>query len=252
MAIIIKTQKQIDGIRKACQFAASILDMIEPFVVEGVTTNELNQRIHQYHIMNGAIPAPLGYKGFPKSSCISINEVICHGIPDNTVLKNGDIVNIDVTPILDGFYGDTSRMYTVGDIEPVAKNLIEVTKQSLELGIKQVKPGNHFGAIGCAITGYAESNGFSVVHQFVGHGTGVNFHEEPGICHYCKDPNSGPVMKEGMIFTIEPMINEGVAEGVVSNVDGWTATTFDGKLSAQFEHSVLVTKDGAEVLTRTL
>ena len=249
MAIIIKTQKQIDGIRKACQFAASILDMIQPFVVEGVTTDELNRIIHQFHIEHGAIPAPLGYKGFPKSVCISINEVICHGIPDSTVLKSGDIVNIDVTPILDGFYGDTSRMYAVGKIELAAEELIDATKQALDLGIKQVKPGNHFGAIGFAITEYAEAKGYSVVYQFVGHGTGVRFHEEPGVNHYCKDPNSGPVMEEGMIFTIEPMINMGEAEGMISKRDGWTATTLDGKLSAQFEHCVLVTKNGVEVLT---
>jgi len=251
MSIIIKSDQQIQGIKKACQLTAKILDWIEPHVQPGVSTAHLDDLIRKFHLENGAIPAPLGYKGFPKSCCISLNEVICHGIPDlKTILKEGDILNIDVSPILGGFYGDASRMYKVGNISEKAQSLIDTTKRCLDLGIEQVREGNHFGNIGYAITVHAASQGYSIVHQFCGHGVGVKFHEPPQICHYVEAMNQGEIMKVGMIFTIEPMINIGVPHGLISEADGWTATTIDKQLSAQFEHTVLVTKEGYEILTK--
>jgi len=247
--ITIKSKKQISGIRKSCQLAASTLDMIEPFVVEGITTEELNNRIAEFITKNDAIAAPLNYLGYPKECCISLNEVICHGIPDETKLKEGDILNIDVTTILDGYYGDTSRMFTVGQISDEAASLLKITKESLEVGIRQVKPGNKTGRIGHAISKFAEDRGYGVVHQFCGHGVGLQFHEPPQIPHKA-NPNTGVVMRPGMIFTIEPMINIGRPEAIVSEEDRWTATTIDGELSAQYEHTVLVTKSGVEVMTR--
>ncbi|HAQ21087.1 MAG TPA: type I methionyl aminopeptidase [Prolixibacteraceae bacterium] len=247
--IIIKTPEQIVGIRKSCKLAGQTLEYIEPFVKEGVSTGFLNQKIDEFIRKNGAIPATLGYGGFPKSCCISLNEVVCHGIPsEKTILKYGDILNIDVTTILNGYYGDTSKMYTIGEISPIAAELIEVTRHCLDLGIQQVKPGNQFGNIGFAISKYVKSNGFSVVYEFCGHGVGIQFHEEPQIDHSSRR-NTGPNMKPGMIFTIEPMINQGRAGTVVDKTDKWTARTIDNKLSAQFEHTVLVTDTGCEVLT---
>jgi len=250
--IIIKTPEQIDGIRKSSKLAGQSLEYIAPFVQEGVSTEFLDQKIVEFIRDNGAIAATLGYGGYPKSCCISLNEVICHGIPSkNTILKNGDILNIDVTTILNGYYGDTSRMYTVGEISPVAAELIGVTKHCLNLGIEQVKPGNYFGNIGFVISRYAKSKGFSVVYEFCGHGVGVDFHEEPQVDHTSRR-NTGPIMKPGMTFTIEPMINEGRAGAVIDKLDKWTARTIDGKLSAQFEHTILITETGYEVLTDVL
>lgn len=247
--IIIKTPEQIDGIRKSSKLAGQALEFIAPFVQEGVSTEFLNQKIDAFIRENGAIPATLGYGGYPKSSCISLNEVICHGIPStDTILKNGDILNIDVTTILNGYYGDTSRMYTIGEVSKVAQDLIDATKHCLDLGIEQVRPGNQFGNIGFVISRYAKSKGFSVVYEFCGHGVGVDFHEEPQVDHTSRK-NTGPVMKPGMTFTIEPMINQGRANAVIDKFDKWTARTIDGKLSAQFEHTILVTETGYEVLT---
>ncbi|MBW8326373.1 MAG: type I methionyl aminopeptidase [Prolixibacteraceae bacterium] len=247
--IIIKTPDQIEGIRKSSKLAGQTLEYIAEFVKEGVSTEFLDQKIEAFIRKNGAIPATLGYGGYPKSSCISLNEVVCHGIPsENTILKNGDILNIDVTTILDGYYGDTSKMFTVGEVSPLALELIEVTKHCLELGIQQVKPGNQFGNIGFAISKYAKAKGFSVVYEFCGHGVGVHFHEEPQIDHTSRR-NTGPYMKPGMTFTIEPMINEGRAGTIVDKTDKWTARTVDKKLSAQFEHTILITETGCEVLT---
>lgn len=247
--IIIKTPEQIDGIRKSSKLAGQALEFIAPFVQEGVSTEFLNQKIDAFIRENGAIPATLGYGGYPKSSCISLNEVICHGIPStDTILKNGDILNIDVTTILNGYYGDTSRMYTVGEVSKAAQDLIEVTKHCLDLGIEQVRPGNQFGNIGFVISRYAKSKGFSVVYEFCGHGVGVDFHEEPQVDHTSRR-NTGPIMKPGMTFTIEPMINQGRASAVIDKFDKWTARTIDGKLSAQFEHTILITETGYEVLT---
>lgn len=249
MGIIIKTEEQIQGIRKSSQLAAQCLDFIEPFVKEGVSTGELDRKLEEFIRKNGAIPAPLNYNGFPKATCISPNSVVCHGIPDDgIVLKNGDIVNIDVTTILENYYGDTSRMYKVGEISAEAQNLIEATKHCLDLGINQVKPGNKFGNIGYVISRYAKSKGYSVVFEFCGHGVGIDFHEDPQVEHSARK-NTGAVMKPGMIFTIEPMINFGKPRVRINEQDGWTATTIDNKLSAQFEHTVLVTEEGVEVLT---
>ncbi|MBL7972697.1 MAG: type I methionyl aminopeptidase [Prolixibacteraceae bacterium] len=247
--IIIKTPEQIDGIRKSCKLAGQTLEYIAPFIQAGVSTEFLDQKIEAFMRENGAIPATLGYGGYPKSSCISLNEVVCHGIPSkDTILKDGDILNVDVTTILNGYYGDTSRMFTIGEVSPVALDLIEVTKHCLNLGIQQVRPGNQFGNIGFAISKYAKARGYSVVYEFCGHGVGVNFHEEPQIDHTSRR-NTGPIMKPGMTFTIEPMINEGRPGTVVDKNDNWTARTVDKKLSAQFEHTILITETGCEVLT---
>lgn len=247
--IIIKTSEQIEGIRKSSKLAGQTLEHIAPFVKEGVSTEFLDQKIEAFIRENGAIPATLGYGGYPKSCCISLNEVVCHGIPsENTVLKNGDILNIDVTTILGGYYGDTSRMFTIGEVSAEALDLIEVTKHCLDLGIQQVKPGNQFGNIGFAISRYAKSKGYSVVYEFCGHGVGVQFHEEPQVDHAARR-NTGPYMKPGMTFTIEPMINQGRAGTNVDKIDKWTARTIDNKLSAQFEHTILITESGYEVLT---
>ena len=247
--IIIKTPEQIEGIRKSSKLAARALDHAEQYVNAGVSTEFIDDKIEEFVRTHGAIPATKGYNGYPKSSCISLNEVVCHGIPSpETILKNGDILNIDVTTILDGFYGDTSRMFTVGEISAEAEELIDVTWHCLDLGIEQVKPGNRFGNIGFVINRYAKSKGFSVVYEFCGHGVGVKFHEEPQVDHASRR-NTGPVMKPGMIFTIEPMINQGKPKSKVDKNDGWTARTIDNKLSAQFEHTILVTQTGYEVLT---
>ncbi|MBN2602491.1 MAG: type I methionyl aminopeptidase [Candidatus Marinimicrobia bacterium] len=249
MSIRIKNQEQIDGIRKSSKLAAETLKFIEPYVKEGVTTEHLDNLIHQFIIDHGAIPATLNYNGYPKSSCISLNEVVCHGIPaPDITLKNGDILNIDVTTILDGYYGDTSKMYTVGDVTETAKKLIDVTKHCLDLGIQQVRPGNYLGNIGYVISRYAVSQGFSVVYEFCGHGVGVEFHEDPQVDHSSRK-NSGPKLKPGMTFTIEPMINVGRPRVKLDKHDGWTARTIDDQLSAQFEHTILVTETGFEVLT---
>ncbi|MDH5752152.1 MAG: type I methionyl aminopeptidase, partial [Deltaproteobacteria bacterium] len=196
---------------------------------------------------HGAVPAPLNYKGFPKSVCTSVNEVVCHGIPGDRVLKDGDIINIDVTPILNGYYGDTSRMYLVGDVSAEARKLVDVTRECLQLGIDQVRPGGFIGDIGHAIQQHAESHGYSVVRDFVGHGTGVRFHEDPQVPHFGRK-GTGPQIFAGMVFTIEPMINKGGWRIRVLK-DDWTAVTQDGTLSAQWEHTILVTDNGVEILT---
>jgi len=247
--IIIKTPEQIEGIRKSSKLAGQTLEYIAEFVKEGVSTEFLDQKIEAFIRKNGAIPATLGYSGYPKSCCISINDVVCHGIPtEKDILKNGDILNIDVTTILNGYFGDTSNMYTIGEISVVALELIEVTKHCLDLGIQQVKPGNQFGNIGFAISKYVKAQGFSVVYEYCGHGVGIQFHEEPQIDHSARR-NTGPIMKPGMTFTIEPMINQGRPGTIVDKTDKWTARTVDKKLSAQFEHTILVTETGFEVLT---
>jgi methionyl aminopeptidase len=234
--------------RAAGKLAAEILDFIAPFVKAGITTDELNKLCHDEIIRNGAIPAPLNYKGFPKSICTSVNHVVCHGIPNEKQLKNDDIVNIDVTVILDGWFGDSSRMYFPGEPSIKAKRLTQVTYDCMMLGIEQVRPGAHLGDIGNAIQTYAEKNGFSVVRDYCGHGIGRIFHTEPSVLHYGKK-NSGIVLQEGMFFTVEPMINAGDYGTILSKHDGWTVTTRDKSLSAQFEHTIGVTKDGFEIFT---
>ncbi len=249
MAIIIKNQEQIDGIRKSSKLAGQTLQFIGDYVKEGVTTEYLDNIIKEYIADHGGIAAPLNYNGFPKSSCISPNNVICHGIPSkDVILKPGDIVNVDITTILDGYFGDTSKMFTIGEVSNEVQNLLNVTKHCLNLGIQQVKPKNSFGNIGFFIGNYAQSKGYSVVYEFCGHGVGLKFHEEPQVDHLARK-NSGAEMKPGMIFTIEPMINQGKPKVDIDKKDGWTARTIDNKLSAQFEHTILVTPSGFEVLT---
>lgn len=248
MTIIIHDEESFQKMRKAGKLAAEILDYIADFVKIGVKTEELDKLCHDKIIANNAIPAPLNYKGFPKSICTSVNHVICHGIPGDKILKNGDIVNIDVTVIVDGWFGDSSRMYYVGEPSIKAKKLCQVTYESMLLGIEQVKPGNTLGDVGNAIQTYAEKNGFSVVRDYCGHGIGQVFHTEPSVVHYGKK-GTGLVLKEGMFFTVEPMINAGKYDTILSKHDGWTVTTRDKTLSAQFEHTVGVTKDGVEIFT---
>lgn len=234
--------------RVAGKMAASTLDFIVPHVVEGVNTEELDDLMHSYINRNGAIPAPLNYKGFPKATCISVNNVICHGIPTpDKKLKKGDILNIDVTTIVDDFHGDTSRMYVVGETNIKAQRLIDTTYQCLMESIDSVKPGIRLGDIGHIIQTRAEANRFSVVRDFCGHGIGTQFHEPPSVLHFGQ-PNTGIALEEGMILTIEPMINEGKYDSKILS-DGWTAVTRDRKLSAQFEHTIGVTKDGVEIFT---
>ncbi len=245
--ILLKTPEQIEGIRKACRLASQTLDMVAERITAGVTTEDINTWVHEFTFAHGAIPAPLGYHGFPKSVCTSLNHVICHGIPDDTVLKDGDIINVDVTPILDGYYGDSSRMFMIGDASEEARNLVRVAKECLDLGIEQVKPGVRLGSIGYAIQQHAERCGFSVVRDFAGHGTGVEFHEAPQVLHYGR-PRTGEVLRPNMTLTIEPMINVGRFESRIL-ADRWTAVTVDGSLSAQWEHTMLVTDTGVEVLT---
>jgi methionyl aminopeptidase len=255
MAVSIKNSEEQGLMREAGRLAAEVLVMIEPFVQPGVTTDELNERCHDHIVGNQkAIPAPLNYGGgggrppFPKSVCTSVNHVVCHGIPNDKPLKKGDIVNVDVTVIKDGWYGDTSRMFMVGEVSIAAKRLCAMTYDAMWHGIMHVKPGIHLGDIGFAIQKFAESNGFSVVREFCGHGIGRNFHEEPQVLHYGK-PGTLEELKPGMTFTIEPMINAGRKEVKELGNDGWTIVTKDHSLSAQWEHTVLVTETGYEVLT---
>lgn len=247
--VTIHKTEDFDKMQKAGKLAASILDYIAPFVEIGVSTGHLNDLCHKKIIESAAIPAPLNYKGFPKSICTSINNVICHGIPDHKrKLKNGDILNIDVTVILDGWYGDTSRMYCVGNVSEQARKLCQVTYEAMMLGIEQVRPGNKLGDIGYAIQSHVEKNGFSVVRDYCGHGIGRVFHTEPNVVHYGKK-GTGIELLEGMFFTIEPMVNVGSYQTVLNKSDNWTVSTIDGSLSAQFEHTVGVTKDGVQIFT---
>lgn len=237
-----------EAMRKAGRLAAEVLDAMVEVVRPGITTNEINDICHKMIVDAGGVCAPLGYRGFPKSVCTSVNHVICHGIPDDRALKDGDIVNIDVTPTINGWHGDSSRTFWVGDVPIKAKRLTQVAYESMMLGIEQVKPGNHFGDIGYAIQTYAEKHGFSVVRDYCGHGTGQIFHTEPHVMHY-GEKGAGQVIEEGMFFTVEPMINAGKFHTRLNAVDGWTVTTRDRSLSAQFEHTLAVTKDGFEIFT---
>ncbi|GAB4254922.1 MAG: type I methionyl aminopeptidase [Methylomicrobium sp.] len=248
MSIIIKTPSEIEKMRVAGKLAAEVLEMIEPYVIPGVTTNELDKICHDYIVnVQNAIPAPLNYRGFPKSICTSVNQQVCHGIPNDKKLKNGDIVNIDITVIKDGYHGDTSKMFCVGDVSPHALRLVKTTQEALYRGIEQVKPGAKLGDIGHAIQKFAEANRYSVVREFCGHGIGSNFHEDPQVLHYGK-PGEGIALEAGMTITIEPMLNHGKRHVKVL-ADGWTAITKDRSLSAQWEHTLLVTDSGYEILT---
>jgi len=238
------------GMRRAGRLAAEILDELAKHVVPGVSTQELDDIVHRLTVEGGGVPATLGYRGYTKSSCISINHVVCHGIPsDQRSLKDGDIVNIDVTPIVDGWHGDTSRMYLVGNVGIKPRKLVDVTYECLMLGLEQAKPGNHLGDIANAIQRHAEAQRYSVVRDFCGHGVGRVFHDSPEVVHAGR-PGTGPELKPGMIFTVEPMINIGRPDVKVLD-DGWTAVTRDRSLSAQFEHSIGITEDGCEIFTKS-
>ena len=253
MSVVVKTSDEIARMRVAGRLAAEVLDFIAPHVKAGTTTGKLNDLCHDYMVdVQKTVPAPLnyappGYKPFPKSICTSVNHQVCHGVPGDRVLKGGDIVNIDVTVIKDGYHGDSSRMYYVGEPSIQARRLVEVTYECMWLGIAQVRPGARLGDVGAAIQGHAEKHGFSVVREFCGHGIGRKFHEEPQVLHYGK-PATGMPLEPGMTFTIEPMINAGKRH-VTLLPDGWTVVTRDRSLSAQWEHTVLVTETGYEVLT---
>ncbi|WP_414563297.1 MULTISPECIES: type I methionyl aminopeptidase [unclassified Anabaena] len=246
--IVILSTRELNKMRQAGRLAAQLLQHLEPMVKPGVTTLQLNDEAERWTQAHGAKSAPLGYKGYPKSICTSVNEVVCHGIPNNRqILKDGDIINIDVTLIVEGYHGDTSKTFFVGTPSPIAKKLVEVTEECRRLGIAEVKPGAKIGDIGAAIQEYAESQGFSVVRDFVGHGISNIFHTAPDIPHY-GTRGKGKRLRPGMVFTIEPMINEGTWEVEVLD-DNWTAVTGDRKLSAQCEHTLAVTEDGVEILT---
>ncbi|SEA94069.1 type I methionyl aminopeptidase [Alkalimonas amylolytica] len=248
MPPIIKTPEEIEKMRLAGRLAAEVLEMIEPYVVAGVTTDELNSRCHDYIVnVQHAIPAPLNYHGFPKSICTSVNHVICHGIPNDKPLKDGDIINIDITVIKDGYHGDTSRMFVVGEASILAARLIKVTQEAMYLGIRKVKDGVRLGDIGQVIQQHAEKHGYSVVREYCGHGIGAEFHEEPQVLHYGR-AGTGEVLKAGMCLTIEPMINAGARHSKLLK-DDWTVVTKDRSLSAQYEHTILVTETGCEILT---
>lgn len=256
MTITIKSAADIEGMRLAGRLASEVLDMLTPHVQPGITTDELDKLAHDHIVgVQQAIPAPLnycppGYQPYPKSICTSVNHVVCHGIPsDDKILKDGDIINVDITVIKDGFHGDTSKMFAVGAVPAHAEKLMRVTQECLYKGIALVRPGTRLGDIGHVIQQHAEANNFSVVREYCGHGIGRIFHEDPQVLHFGQ-PGTGFTLAEGMTFTIEPMINAGMRHTKLSRTDGWTVTTRDRRLSAQWEHTLAVTADGCEVLTR--
>lgn len=245
--IKLKQPQDIEAIKKAGRLAIDTLDLLESEIRPGMITDEINDIVHRFTLKNGAVPAPLNYRGFPKSVCVSVNEIICHGIPGARILRDGDIVNVDVTPILNGYYADANKTFFVGEPGPEAKKIVRVARKSLSRGISMVKPGNTIGDIGWAIQRYAESNGCSVVREFVGHGIGFDFHEPPQVPHFGRR-GEGIKLVPGMVFTIEPMINLGKKDLIILD-DKWTAVTKDRSLSAQFEQTILVTEKGFESLT---
>lgn len=247
---IIKNKEQIEGIKESAKINDAVLDEVAKQIKEGMTTEDINKIVHEFTIAHGAVPAPLNYGGFPKSVCTSINDEICHGIPsENKILKDGDIINVDVSTIYNGYYSDASRMFMIGNVSEEAKRLVEVTKECLYKGIEAVKPWGKLGDIGYAIQQHAEKNGYSVVEEFGGHGIGLQFHEDPFVCHF-GNANEGMVLVPGMTFTIEPMINQGTCDLYIDAENEWTSYTDDGKLSAQWEHMILVTEDGVEILAK--
>ncbi len=248
MAIKLKSEREISLIRDSCRLTAEILARAGELVRPGITTDDINRFVHDETIKAGAYPSPLNYHGFPKSVCTSVNNVVCHGIPDGTVLKDGDIINIDVTCLLQGYHGDASRTFAVGSVSSKVRQLVDAAERCLDEGIAMAAPGNHFGDIGAAIQDLADEFGYGVVREFCGHGIGRNFHEDPMVLHYRTKGRTDRI-QEGMVFTIEPMLNAG-APGVVVASDGWTVFTKDGSLSAQFEHTLAMTRNGPEVLTR--
>ncbi len=247
LAIILKSKREIEAIRRSGRLARKVLEKLGQMIRPGISTLKLDQEAHKMITSRGAYPSPLNYHGFPRSICTSINQVVCHGIPDKTELREGDIVNVDITARLDGYHGDCSKTFMVGQVSEEARKLVDVTEACLKLGIEAVRPGMEVNEIGRAIQKLADEHGYGVVKDFCGHGIGRNFHEEPAVLHYQSKRKSDP-MRPGMVFTIEPMINIGTFEIKVLS-DGWTAVTRDGALSAQFEHTVAVTKEGCDVLT---
>ena len=246
---MIKTPEQIAGIREACKINTAVLDEVEKNIKTGMTTEEINTIVHEYTVSHGAIPAPLNFSGFPKSVCTSINDQVCHGIPSaQDVLKSGDIVNVDVSTIYNGYYADASRMFMIGKVDKKKQDLVAITKECLRRGLEAAQPWSFVGDIGAAVSGFAHKHGYSVVTEFGGHGVGIDFHEEPFICHVGKR-KTGMLLVPGMIFTIEPMINTGKREVYVDAGNDWTVYTQDGGMSAQWEYTVLITETGNEVLT---
>ena len=246
---LIKTPEQIEGIRRSGVVNTGVLDLIEKEIHEGMTTAQIDRLVFDYTVLHGAIPAPLNYEGFPKSVCTSINEVVCHGIPsEKEILRDGDIINVDVSTILDGYFSDASRMFMIGNVSPEKRRLVEVTKECLEIGMEAAKPFGFVGDIGNAIQHHAEKNGYSVVRDLCGHGVGLKFHEEPEVTHFGRK-GTGMLLVPGMVFTIEPMINMGRYEVYIDSDDGWTVLTDDGLPSAQWEHTFVMTETGLEILT---
>lgn len=247
---LIKNKEQIEAIKESGKINTGVLDEVAKHIKAGMSTADIDKIVYDYTIAHGATPAPLGYGGFPKSVCTSINSEVCHGIPDeNIILKEGDIVNVDVSTIKDGYFSDASRMFKIGKVSEAADKITDVAKECLEAGIKAVKPWGHLGDIGAAVQEVAEKNGYSVVRAFGGHGIGLEFHEDPFVAHVGKK-GQGMVLVPGMIFTIEPMINEGEYDVYVDDVNEWTVYTADDSLSAQWEHQILVTEDGIEIITQ--
>ena len=246
---LIKTPEQIEGIRRSSVINTGLLDLIQKEIKEGMSTAAIDKLVYDYTVGHGAIPAPLNYEGFPKSVCTSINEVVCHGIPsEKEILRDGDIINVDVSTILDGYYSDASRMFMIGNVSPEKQKLVQVAKECLEIGMKAAKPFGFVGDIGNAIQKHAEKNGFSVVRDLCGHGVGLEFHEEPEVCHFGRK-GTGMLLVPGMVFTIEPMINTGTWEIDTDMETGWAHKTLDGGLSCQYEHQFVITKDGPVILT---
>ncbi|CUP14658.1 MAG: methionyl aminopeptidase [Clostridium baratii] len=245
---LVKNAEQIEGIKNSAKVNNGVLDLVEEKIKEGMSTEEINTLVYNYTVEHGAIPAPLNYEGFPKSVCTSINDEVCHGIPDkNIILKNGDIINVDVSTIKDGYFSDASRMFEIGDVSEEAKHLVKVAKECLDKGLEAVKPWGFLGDIGAAVQEHAEKNGYSVVRDFGGHGVGIRFHEDPFVAHI-GTRGEGMVLVPGMVFTIEPMLNQGDYHVFVDADNDWTALTEDGSLSAQWEYTVLVTDTGVEIL----
>ena len=248
---VYNREEEREGLRAAGRFNAELMDFVREFVVAGVTTNELDKRVHEYTLDHGHKPACLGYMNYPKTICTSVNEVVCHGIPNDIPLQDGDIVNVDLTTIVDGWFGDQSETFMIGEVPTAARRLVQVTFDALFKGIRACRPGCRVIDIGHAITRFAETSGFSVVQEYQGHGIGREFHQEPGVPHY---PTTGAVrqhLRPGVCFTIEPMLNAGTFKTELDTTDGWTVRTLDRKLSAQFEHTILMTEDGPEILTLT-
>lgn len=246
---LIKTPEQIEGIRRSGVVNTGVLDLVESEIKEGMSTEQIDKLVYEYTMDHGAIPAPLHYEGFPKSVCTSINEVVCHGIPsEKEILRDGDIINVDVSTILDGYYSDASRMFMIGNVSPSKRRLVEVTKECLQIGMEVAKPFSFVGDIGHAIQKHAEKNGYSVVRDLCGHGVGLEFHEEPEVTHFGKK-GTGMLLVPGMVFTIEPMINMGRYDVYIDADDNWTVLTDDGLPSAQWEHTFVMTDHGLEILT---